>query len=157
MSNQPAIFDTSNLDNSSFQQMAQQLAQTISSGQNYSVTGPNAGPLLNAAFAINGNINPQTGQVASVSTPSNSIAGSPTQSASYWEQSKALAYAVTSPDVAATAIADKAKSAMGDWISAHAGNYGLIIFGALLALGALLISQRETVLKVAKTAAEVSA
>lgn len=43
------------------------------------------------------------------------------------------------------------------WIQAHAGNYGIIILGAVLAVGALLISQRKTIINVAKTAAEVAA
>ena len=37
------------------------------------------------------------------------------------------------------------------------GNYGLVIFGAILALGALLISQKETVIKVGSTAAKAGA
>ena len=41
--------------------------------------------------------------------------------------------------------------------SATWGNYGLVIFGAILALGALLISQKETIVKVGSTAAKAGA
>lgn len=43
------------------------------------------------------------------------------------------------------------------WLAAHAGNYGLVAFGAILALGALLISQKGTIVKVTSTAAKASA
>jgi len=47
-----------------------------------------------------------------------------------------------------------ATSAIGDWISAHIGGYGLVFFGAILIVGALIISQKDTVIKVAKGVAE---
>ena len=47
-----------------------------------------------------------------------------------------------------------ATGAIGDWISAHIGGYGLVFFGAILIVGALIISQKDTVIKVAKGVAE---
>lgn len=35
------------------------------------------------------------------------------------------------------------------WIQAKAGDYGIVFFGAALALGALLISQKDTAIKIA--------
>jgi len=39
-----------------------------------------------------------------------------------------------------------------DWITTHAANYGLIIVGGVLIIGALLISQKEQVISLAKGA-----
>ena len=36
------------------------------------------------------------------------------------------------------------------WLSSHLGNYGLVFFGAVLIVGALLISQKETIMEIAK-------
>lgn len=51
--------------------------------------------------------------------------------------------------------ADKAVSGgtgtpVSDWVSTHVGNYGLVIFGGILILGALLISQKNNVIQMAK-------
>jgi hypothetical protein len=46
---------------------------------------------------------------------------------------------------------------VANWVQSHAANYGLVVLGALLALGALLISQRQTIVQVGKIAAEVAA
>lgn len=43
------------------------------------------------------------------------------------------------------------------WIESRIGNYGLVAFGAILALGALLISQKGTIVKVTSTAAKAGA
>jgi hypothetical protein len=51
---------------------------------------------------------------------------------------------VTGAVAAATGL-----SGIPGWIDSHAGNWGIIILGGVLILGALLISQKDTVLKVA--------
>ena len=43
-----------------------------------------------------------------------------------------------------------ATGAIGDWVSSHIGGYGLVFFGAILIIGALIVSQKDTVLQVAK-------
>jgi len=58
----------------------------------------------------------------------------------------------TSPGQSAGAKA--VTGSIGDWISAHIGGYGLVFFGAILIVGALIISQKDTVIKVAKGVAE---
>jgi hypothetical protein len=48
-------------------------------------------------------------------------------------------------------------NAAGSWVSAHIGNYGLVILGGLLVVGALLISQKDNISKAAVTVAKVAA
>ncbi len=55
----------------------------------------------------------------------------------------------TQPAGAATGVVNS----ITGWISSTAGNYGLAIMGALLVLGALLVSQKDTVVTLAKGAA----
>ncbi len=47
------------------------------------------------------------------------------------------------------------KSGPLEWISSHIADYGLVFFGGVLIVGALLISQRQTVVNIAKTVATV--
>jgi len=61
----------------------------------------------------------------------------------------------TSPGQSAGAKAvTGSTSTIGNWVSSHIGNYGIVFFGAILIVGALLISQKQTVLSVAKGALE---
>lgn len=48
-------------------------------------------------------------------------------------------------------------ASLGNWFYKNLGNASFIVIGVLLGLGALLISQRETVIKVATTAAKTAA
>ena len=41
------------------------------------------------------------------------------------------------------------------WIQAHAGNWGLVILGVVLGVGALLISQKDTIINVSKKVGEI--
>jgi len=50
-----------------------------------------------------------------------------------------------------------AASPVTSWIQDHAGNYGLVILGALLVLGALLISQRKNIETIVTTAGKAAA
>lgn len=45
---------------------------------------------------------------------------------------------------------------ISQWLSSHMANYGLVIMGGLLVLGALLISQREKIQTVVKTAGKAA-
>jgi hypothetical protein len=65
---------------------------------------------------------------------------------------------IATPAVAAAGQQTTASGLSGststtNWISSHMANYGLVFFGGVLIVGALLISQRETVIKLAKDAA----
>lgn len=43
------------------------------------------------------------------------------------------------------------------WLQANLANYGLVILGVVLGVGALLVSQKSTIVNVGKTAAKVAA
>ena len=178
MSDAPAnagtVYDTTNLDQDQFAQMAQMLAAQLQSGSNsqWSVTGPNAEQLLQAAANINGGQLVENGQPA-VSTPSNSTAGAPTQSNGFWSgllqgglAGAGAAANESTPQLStniANAGANPSTPPTGSntgWfaqIESNLGNWGLVLFGAILAIGALIISQKNTVIKVASTAAKVAA
>lgn len=48
-------------------------------------------------------------------------------------------------------------NAVSNWAGANLANYGLVIFGALLALGALLISQRKNATTIIESVGKVAA
>ena len=50
-----------------------------------------------------------------------------------------------------------ATSPVTNWIQGHAGNWGLIILGVVLGVGALLISQKDTIITVGKKVGELGA
>ena len=49
------------------------------------------------------------------------------------------------------------KAAASSFIQAHAANWGLVILGVVLGVGALLISQKETIVQIGKTTAKAAA
>lgn len=53
--------------------------------------------------------------------------------------------------------ATQATAPVTSWISSHAGNYGLVVIGVLLGLGALLISQKQTIVSIGKTVGKAAA
>lgn len=55
-----------------------------------------------------------------------------------------------------TAPGETGSSAL-DWIQSHFANYGLVILGGILVIGALLISQRKSIETVVTTAGKVAA
>lgn len=181
MTTQPTVYDTNSIKNQDqFLQMVESLAKTIKSRGQFSVTGNNAQALINAAYQAGGIIDPSTGQIAQVPTTTNNTAGQPTQAQNWIEQ--AVNASGGSSETASSDymnnVADSVANAMGfpvpgtsskgtgallpkgtdlfSGIKTNAANWGLVIFGAALALGALLISQKSTVIKMAKTAAVVA-
>jgi hypothetical protein len=50
-----------------------------------------------------------------------------------------------------------ATSPVTTWIQAHAGNWGLILLGVVLGVGALLISQKDTIINISKKVGEAGA
>ena len=52
--------------------------------------------------------------------------------------------------------ADTTKAAASSFIQAHAANWGLVILGVVLGVGALLISQKETIVQIGKTTAKAA-
>lgn len=57
----------------------------------------------------------------------------------------------------AGAAAQAASTPVTNWIQAHAANWGLIFLGVVLGVGALLISQKDTVINVSKKVGEIGA
>lgn len=56
-----------------------------------------------------------------------------------------------------SAIDSTVTNPVTSWLQARAGNYGLVIMGGLLMLGALLISQRKNIETIVTTGAKVAA
>lgn len=147
----PTTFDTTNLDTQQAIQMEQIVAQYVQNGQPMNVIGPNASAVMNGADAINN---------AHTATPSNSTMSN---MEAIGATALAGAAAVMLPSMASAnlSIAKKNVQALSgpfSWLNPTTwGNFGLILFGAALGLGALLISQKETIIKVGDTAAKGAA
>lgn len=158
MSTPPEVFDTNNLDTSDAQGMAQLVANATSSGTPFSVIGPNATTVTQMAGAINGSQGPgmsflDSGATAASpgtasntgasSTPATPIAGT-------------IANGAMTPNMNAPIQQAQvgSGSAVTGWIQSHLGNWGLITIGVILGLGALLISQKQTLITVGKQAAK---
>lgn len=63
----------------------------------------------------------------------------------------------TSGYVSSAQSANAATSTALGWVQANLANYGLVILGVVLGVGALLVSQKSTIVNVGKTAAKVAA
>jgi hypothetical protein len=145
-----------------------QFAQLLAQGVNATYTPP-SGMSENAATAsIQNAMNSTQGLqlVTPPNNPSTSTAGSPIQSQGVFSTLTALAAQALSTQITGSPTAGAVTAAatttgttapITSWISSHAGNYGLVVMGALLALGALLISQRGNIEKVVETAGKVVA
>jgi hypothetical protein len=143
----PVIFDTNGLDQGTAQTMAQIVANDEKANIPFHITGQNSTSIATAAAAING---------AVVTTQQNSD-NSPLLTGAL-----AIAQGLTNPIGAATTAVQTGAAkntvvAGQTWLEAHLANYGLVALGAVLGLGALLIANRETVIKIGKTAAETAA
>lgn len=164
-----------------------QFAQLLAQGQNAVYYPPSGMDANAATASIQNAIQSTAGVTVTgaSSTPTNSTAGNPQSStwdnildaisspysaggaspASGAAQVAAGAGGSTQAAAAASGTANtgtnnlgaNSTASLGSWISSHAGNYGLVVMGALLALGALLISQRDNIEKVAAVAAKVAA
>lgn len=77
---------------------------------------------------------------------------------SFGDVASAALKTVTNPIGSAV---DGAEKITGDnitgWLTENAGNYGLVILGALLAVGALLISQKDNITTVVEQGAKIAA
>ena len=62
-----------------------------------------------------------------------------------------------SPASRERAALDNAQPAWETWLQNHMANYGLIALGIILAIGALLISQKSTIVNIGKQAAQIAA
>jgi hypothetical protein len=160
VSNSPTIYDTTGIDSAAAQQMAQNVAADTASGKAFSIVGPNADGIASAAALIGG---------STIAAPT----AAPAQPGGATGET---ATPTTTPDIVGTikngafvanpnSPAQKAQilggpgtagSTVSGWFAAHLGNYGLVVLGALLGLGAILISNRQTVVKIAKAAAETA-
>lgn len=168
-------YDTTNLDTNQFAQMATLVGNDMRAGQTFNVTGPQAQQIINAASAQSGVIDASTGTTpiinipiygqnapASTGTGATGAAGSDNWSGFYGgQESDTTSYnpithtTDTNPsNVGANA---QGPSTVLNWVQSHMANYGLVILGALLVLGALLISQRKNAETVITTVGKVAA
>lgn len=145
MSTQPQIFDTSGMDSSTLNHAALLLSQNLSNGTPTSVTGPYADQLIKLA---GGQLNSQ---------------GLVTYSAPGFLQNTGTAIESADPTGLVKAAADTYNAAgppkgqsISTWLMKGAGNYSLIAFGAIIAIAALIYSQRENVTAVVKQVGKVA-
>lgn len=142
---QPTVFDTTNLDSTTATPMAQQLAATMASGQPYSIVGPNAASIMQAAQAINGTSLSASPVAPSTPSPADQVAGG------FMGGSGAAvgAPANVNDNAAMSKTIANAPNSIVAWIQDHYANWGLIVLGVILAIGALLISQKDTIVNIA--------
>lgn len=172
MSQTTNTYDTTNLDSQQWAQMASLVGSDMRSGQTFNVTGPNAQAMINAASAASGVIDPSTGTNPIIKMPlvgaspvgGNAAApGAPSDSPYdfYGGTTSGNDYNPithgTSGNPSDVGPDPQTPDSVLGFVQSHMANYGLVILGALLVLGALLISQRKTIETVATTAAKVAA
>lgn len=91
------------------------------------------------------------GQVGESAPTSVSTPATGTQIPSAWVNALQTANRIANP------LSGVASAISGGFSSNWLGNAGLVVIGVVLAVGALLISQKETVIQVAATAAKAGA
>lgn len=160
MNTQPTVYDTTNSDQGNLMQMSQLVAQDMKSGNPYQVIGSNATYVQNYATSLSG---VQVEPAPNTSSDWLSTIGSGGASGfATGPAAQAAAAGASTPSQAAAGGGYNASSAnlgptstttVTGWLQSHLANYGLVVMGALLVLGALLISQRDNIAKVAAVAA----
>jgi len=154
----PTVYDTTGLDSTTAAQMAQLVASDSASGKPFTLTGPNATAIATAAAAVNGST------LASTGAPATGTGGA---AGNGWD-SGAIAGSIqngqfqanpNSPMQQAQVLGGPgtAGSTVQGWFAAHLGNYGLVALGVLLGLGALLISNKDTIVNVGTKVAKAVA
>lgn len=144
MSTLPQIFDTSGMDAATLHQAAYLLQGNLQQGTPTEVTGPYAQQLVSLA---GGQMDAQ-GLVTS--NPSGFQFLKNVESADPTGIVKAAADTVQgSGPPTGTSVAS--------WLTSHAANWSFMVVGAILVLGALLISQRETITHAVTTTAKTAA
>lgn len=141
---------------------------------NASSPGSFAASVVNAGYATDPNyVSKLTGAIMTASAAMPQSANATTAVAAPWYASgftgsvlsdltnssvgqglASIGQAVQSAPATVSKATTGATSAIGDWISAHIGGYGLVFFGAILIVGALIVSQKGTILQVAKGSIE---
>lgn len=162
----PTVYDTTNLDAQSAAQMVQLVAADQMNGTPFSLIGPNATAIAQGAAAANGAVTlpdgtPPPSEGMTGTAPASSM---PTSFGAYVSDLlkgapalPASAYSNLSPADQKKAMAVQSQTAFSWFNPTSWGNFGLIIFGAALGLGALLISQKETIVKIGDVAAKSAA
>lgn len=162
MSTQPTIYDTTNADQTNLMQMSQLVAQDMRAGNAYQITGPQASYVQNYATGLSGvTVQPEPSPSNSTDWLSTIGSGGASGFATGPAEQAAAAGASTPSQAAAGGGYNAANANMGPtsttgvtgWLQSHLANYGLVVMGALLVLGALLISQRDNIAKVAAVTA----
>lgn len=154
MTAQPTVYNATGLTDTQVGQMADSLAGTMSNGNEFKLTGPQSDAVMTKAQSIlagQGRIIPSAW--GSQPTGANAVGAVGDESGSN------LDFGNSDPGAAKrqqTAV-QNATPGFAGWLQDHAANWGLIVLGVLLAIGALLISQRETIISVGKEAAKVAA
>lgn len=154
----PTIYDTTNLDAQSAAQMVRLVAADQANGTPFTLIGPNATAIAQGAAAANG------AATLPASTPPSEGIGSTAPAASSmptsWGNFGPILFGAAlggAPALPAKAMAAQLQSGFSWYNPTSWGNFGLILFGAALGLGALLISQKQTIVKIGGVAAKGAA
>lgn len=175
MSGAANTYDTTNLDSNQWAQMATLIGNDMRSGQTFNVTGPFASQMVNAASAQSGVMDAATGTSPIINIPiygqnapastgasATGAAGSDNWAGFYGGQENQSTEYNPITGKTGGSPSDVGPNAQGpstviNWVQSHMANYGLVILGALLVLGALLISQRKNAETVITTVGKVAA
>lgn len=137
MATTPKTYSADSADPQFLNQMAQMIAGDMGSNTPFKVTGPQAQTVLDLAKQQNqqdmGATSPGFGTIV---LPSNMPNDAITQ-----ELKKNVA---------------SANQPIGQWFQSNFANYSLIVLGIVLGVGALLISQKETIIQVGKSAGKAA-
>lgn len=139
-------YNASGLSDTQVGVMADSIAGQMSNGTGFHVTGDQAPAVITAAQSI-------MAERGILFTANGTQGGQPTGSQSTTSKiAEAIGNAVF-PGVGTVAVASTPSP--GTWLESHAANWGLIVLGVLLGIGALLISQKDTIINVGTKAAGV--
>jgi hypothetical protein len=146
------------MDDSTMIQTAQAVAGQMSNNTPFNVIGPNAATVIQQAGIINGSLSPsdsiaspQTISPGTATATNTTTGGLPPQIAGTISNGQMT----PNPNSPVQQAQVGSGSSITTWISAHMGNWGLIGIGVVLGLGALLISQKQTLITVGKQAAKM--
>lgn len=146
----PQLFDTTGMDSTTLNQAALLLSQNLGNGTPTSVTGPYASQLVSLA---GGQLNSQ-GLVTSADPSFLQNIGGAINS-HLWGAS--IAQLTQDAKKAGAIASSNPVTSLTSWIGTSAANFSLIAFGAVIAVAALIYSQRENIQTVVKQAGKVAA
>lgn len=145
MSTLPQTFDTTGMDQATLPHAAYLLSQNLTNGTPTTVTGPYADQLVKLAG----------GQLNSQGLVTYSAPGVLSNTKTALEQVDPTGLVKAAADTYNAAGPSNGQS-ISSWLMKGAANYSLIAFGAVIAIAALIYSQRDNVTAVVKQVGKVA-